>query len=372
MRQERLQAARTAMNGGNTTEQLCQLMRYVSAMLRRWSTEIHDQTEPEAILDSGLALANHQVAIFAYFVKELLGLQTRLLHLTHDSGVDGHFVAEVNYLERWHLFDVWHNFCAMREGLPLSFREIQACLPDLPLVQQALAANPWTWHSVANGKGPEGFYSPQASVTYYGFADPINLKTIYQVIPTTGLAFWEGLPALSSFLADDRENPARAAAAATIAALGPVSLVEVGPGSGYDLGDHFMPLVAAGMRYVGYEPTRKLREYLQQVYKHPRVSILAGSFDELPLRGFDVAYTKATFEHLPDCRKAIKRFVQAAQRLAIVNWYRPPEPVAELNYIDGVHYNTYAVADVMSAVQGLYGRLERRMVGTNELWVFYL
>ena len=189
------------------------------------------------------------------------------------------------------------------------------------------------------------------------------------------VSFWESVYP-PTFLDDDRANPARVLAGAVVAAAfacGARSLVEVGPGPGWDIEDHFLRTINAGMSYLGIEPTANLRDALLERYADLPLSFVDGSFANLHADGFDVAYTKATFEHLPDFHPALERFVCSARMLAIVNWYRPPCDVEQRHYDAGqhVHYNTYKRGDVLASVAGVHrGLTVHAFPGGNEVWLF--
>lgn len=105
--------------------------------------------------------------------------------------------------------------------------------------------------------------------------------------------FWEHLAAPTTFLDDDRANPARAAAAAIVASeieQGARSLVEIGPGPGYDYIDHFSRI--PGLAYAAYEGARTLRDAFLAVA--PGVDVRLGGFEHLEPDSADIVYTKAT------------------------------------------------------------------------------
>jgi len=152
---------------------------------------------------------------------------------------------------------------------------------------------------------------------------------------------WETNP--SDFLASDRENPARAAAAAIIRKLGVRTMTEVGPGPGYDYADHF---AAIGLKYVAYEPSVRLRTAFNLLA--PGVDARPGSFLDLPPASCDLVYTKATLEHQRDFRDGLLRMIQAARHV-LINWFLPPAATEVIQITKaGYWINTYRKDDVMA------------------------
>jgi len=161
------------------------------------------------------------------------------------------------------------------------------------------------------------------------------------------LDVWDGAPI--GFLSDDRPNPARAAAAAMIADLaakGVRSMVEVGPGPGFDYVDHFRGLPVS---YVAYEPSATLRSVF--LLSAPGADIRPGGYVDLPPESYDLCYTKATLEHQRDFRHALHRMLLAARRV-LINWYLPPDEKGALRYSpeEGIWYNRYVRSEVIDFI----------------------
>ena len=177
---------------------------------------------------------------------------------------------------------------------------------------------------------------------------------------------WNSLPS-PEFLAYDRPNPARAAAAAVVASSGAGRMVEVGPGAGYDYLDHFssMPL-----SYVAYEGSSLLRAaFLRSA---PAADVRAGGFLDLAPDSFDLCYTKATLEHQRDFRDGLRRMVLAAPRV-VVNWYLPPDAEGKPCYSgeQGIWYNRYRRVDVANFLYDLGCLVVERPQPPpgNSLWI---
>lgn len=190
---------------------------------------------------------------------------------------------------------------------------------------------------------------------------------------TTDFEYWNGLskPAVDTFLANDWDNPARARAAEIIkgwVAAGAVSLVEVGPGPGIDY-DRFLSKIG-DLKYTAFEGSKNLRDNL--VSKFPGATFHHGTFADLPDKGFDIAYTKATFEHQPDFEEPLKFFLRSTRRFALINWYRPPTIAEnrEYSHADKMHYNTYLKSTVNSLIhkEGFSLEEERCSVSGNVLY----
>ncbi len=154
--------------------------------------------------------------------------------------------------------------------------------------------------------------------------------------------YWENAP--SEFIADDRLNPARAAAATIVQALAVehigITLAEVGPGPGFDYLDHFRSMPA--VRFTAVECCKAVAVRLREHNANVRL----GGFDLLSdgAETFDVVYTKATLEHQPDWLDPLAAMIAAARRLVIVNFYLPPiDQPALLRYSaeQQMHYNHY-------------------------------
>jgi len=175
-------------------------------------------------------------------------------------------------------------------------------------------------------------------------------------VPQVHFRLWNQLDA-TKFLLDDRANPARAMAADVIKAqvelLGgqTASMLEIGPGPGFDYGDHFQHIPR--LRYTGLEGSSMMLRHCKE--QHPNADFQRGDFTTLQqysAQSFDITYAKAIFEHQEDFEVPLHLMLSVTKRLAVVNWYLPPGPVEELRYIaaEPMYYNRYAAADVRAAV----------------------
>lgn len=190
---------------------------------------------------------------------------------------------------------------------------------------------------------------------------------------TANCTFWDTVP--DQFLADDRNNPARAAAAAILLEharkTGLRSLLEVGPGMGFDFADHFQPhVVSKDITYQGVEGSTGLHSRLQQQY--PVGDWVLGTFDDLTPASYDMAYTKATLEHQGTLEAPLVALLQAARSLVVINWYRPPGLQQEQVYQSKqqVWYTTWRQADVLEVI-ARFGTCEIQEVpgSTNVLYI---
>ncbi len=171
------------------------------------------------------------------------------------------------------------------------------------------------------------------------------------------VGYWDVAP--DDFLADDRQNPARNAAAAIIRAIGiehgGIRLAEVGPGPGFDFIDHFRPALGRSIsQYVAYEASQGMADRLRTCLPGSGACVEHGGFDQLAHLApgaFDVVYTKATLEHQPDFRAPLDVLITAARYLLVVNFYLVPGEVEEKCYDEVQHmwYNRYAARDIERA-----------------------
>ena len=195
---------------------------------------------------------------------------------------------------------------------------------------------------------------------------------------TVDFTVWNGLPAPGEFLADDRANPARRVAVVlmldelALGAQAPLDVLELGPGPGWDYGDHFRPLVQAGvLRYRAIEGSEAFVRSMRE--RWPEVDVRQGTFEDLEPGSADVVYCKAVIEHQPGFRAPLQRLVEAARRLLILTWYRPPIEAGEVRcFGKGCWYNTYNRGDVMGFLRGLGCReleiVPVRWTPDNEVW----
>ncbi len=179
---------------------------------------------------------------------------------------------------------------------------------------------------------------------------------------------WDEVP--KTFLQDDRANPARVSAEVVVRALierGCASMVEVGPGPGFDYIDHFRQLPIA---YSAYEASAGLRGLFASAA--PDADLRVGGFLDLAPGSFDVVYTKATLEHQPDFRDGLRRMIHAARRYVLINFYLPPGQVWESKEGQGVFFNRYVESDVLAFVKECGASVEARTVEGppgNHLWL---
>lgn len=181
--------------------------------------------------------------------------------------------------------------------------------------------------------------------------------------------FWNELTEEPAFI--DRQNEVRALAAKAVADFAGedgCSLVEVGPGPGYDYRDAFRTI--PGLTYRALEISGAMRRIF---HGHaPEADVRVGSFLDLPPGTADIAYTKSTLEHQRDFRDALHRLILAARRCAMVSWYLPPEAQERIRLGErGIWYNVYARSDVLDFIRRLDRNVEIRKSerSPNELWL---
>lgn len=138
----------------------------------------------------------------------------------------------------------------------------------------------------------------------------------------------------AQFLEHDFGNASRAVATRTAIELAQQffgTLIEIGPGQGYDYENYFRPAVEAGyIAYKGVEGSEGLRSALQQ--RFPEVPWQQGLIANLVPRSADVLYARHVFEHQADLAASMKGFLGAATHAAVICWYRPPsmQPKSEI------------------------------------------
>ena len=167
----------------------------------------------------------------------------------------------------------------------------------------------------------------------------------------SNFAIWSQVN-VSTFLEDDRANPARKAASEAIEAVvrQPIvrskksfSVLEIGPGNGIDYQDHFSKLEASKLiSYEAYEPSPKLRAEFQR--RCPQAKVRNATFAQLKPKSWSCIYVKAVFEHQPEIVAPLKAVLDAAVKLVVINWYLPPDDELakiELNEAEQVYYNIY-------------------------------
>jgi len=184
--------------------------------------------------------------------------------------------------------------------------------------------------------------------------------------PEVCFDLWDKLPP-DRFLTDDRHNPARALAAGIVrkevARLGgSASLLELGPGPGFDYADHFSAI--AGLEYSALEGSKKLLAHCTQ--RFPQADFQLGGFLALQRRqerSIDIVYAKAVFEHQASFQEPLRSFLRVARSLALINWYLPPGPTAQLRYNEQerMHYNRYAAGAVLKEITDAGFALEIRI-----------
>lgn len=179
---------------------------------------------------------------------------------------------------------------------------------------------------------------------------------------------WNQVP--RTFLEDDRANPARISAEVIVRALierGCSSMVEIGPGPGFDYVDHFRGLPIS---YAAYEASDGLRRLFSA--SAPDVDLRPGGFLDLAPQSFDLVFTKATLEHQPDFRDGLRRMIHAARRYVLINFYLPPGSFEDRKEGQGVWFNRYLESEVESFVGECGAKVEARTVEGppgNHLWL---
>ena len=172
------------------------------------------------------------------------------------------------------------------------------------------------------------------------------------------------------FLCYDRDNPSRAwvgEAVKKAVSTGARSMVEVGPATGTDYEYHLKKI--DGLLYKGFEGSLKFCEHLKK--KFPEVSWVNATFVDLPIKGFDIVYTKAVFEHQPQLEPHLSCFLEAARQMAIIVWYRPPAVKKESSTKDGVYYHTFVKSEVLGVIESAGWRVvsETPFQNGNSGWI---
>lgn len=157
--------------------------------------------------------------------------------------------------------------------------------------------------------------------------------------------FWDTLDDPAAWLTADRDNPGRALAA--LEALDDPeirSVVEVGPGPGYDWQDFWR---GSRVQYEAIEGSPGMVAHLKRTL--PDMPVRVGTFEDLGTAAYDLAYVKAVLEHQRGFREALGHLLRAARRKVLVEWYLPPGDVEELRVdAHGIPANRYARADVLA------------------------
>jgi trans-aconitate methyltransferase len=190
--------------------------------------------------------------------------------------------------------------------------------------------------------------------------------------------FWDQVDK-SKFLLDDADNPAREFAAEVILAcaarIGPVTVLEVGPGPAIDYERFYRRAVSnrALVDYILVDGSQGMVEHLKA--KYPEAHVVLGNFSSLPPKSADIVYTKATFEHQPAVEEPLRQFLAAARYMAVINWYRPPttDPTkAECSQSpsDNCYYATWSRQDVVRIILDAGWEIEgsAHFENGNEVW----
>jgi hypothetical protein len=161
--------------------------------------------------------------------------------------------------------------------------------------------------------------------------------------------YWNGVDP-ATFLNHDWENPSREwACEVAIKAAAGGTLLEVGPGPGVDYGNHFQHAVLTGrVAYTGYEGSRTLYDALRSRFRESAWENL--TIADLPPSGADVVYARHVMEHQPALDPALGQLLNAARRVVVLTWYRPPAREAIVHIWEGVHCQTYERNQVLDVV----------------------
>lgn len=155
------------------------------------------------------------------------------------------------------------------------------------------------------------------------------------------------------FLEHDWQNPSRewatGEAIKAVKAKRGGSLLEVGPGNGVDYERHFR---TAKVRYTAYEGSLTLCNALRE--RFPTVTWRHAQIADLPPLAADVVYARHVLEHQPALEPALGQLLDAAKRVVVLTWYRPPAPIARCDFYDAhpdIPCQTFALRDVQAAVE---------------------
>jgi FkbM family methyltransferase len=168
---------------------------------------------------------------------------------------------------------------------------------------------------------------------------------------------WNNLDA-TTFLQDDKDNPARAAAAKVVRDAAKrmhkkPTLIELGCGTGIDYLDHFAALENEGiLRYMAMDGSKNFVDHCRKFC--PRVKV--GTFDTLEADGkqYDFTYVKAVLEHQPGVEKPLRQLLRSTKVMCVVSWYLVPNEEPEsIRYSEAerVFYNRYNRDHVRSIIK---------------------
>jgi hypothetical protein len=148
------------------------------------------------------------------------------------------------------------------------------------------------------------------------------------------------------------------------------TVIEVGPGQGYDYEHYFRSAVEQGrLAYKGVEGSEGLRSALQQ--RFPEVPWQHGLLASLLPSSADVLYARHVFEHQADLASSMRAFLNAANHAAVICWYRPPSLTPKSEIWQDIPHQTWYRPDVFVCVEraGFEVALCDEMTQGDEVWV---
>lgn len=199
--------------------------------------------------------------------------------------------------------------------------------------------------------------------------------------------FWDNVDK-SIFIKDDRLNSARNYTAKIIRDVylnknpltSKIKLLEVGFGPGFDLLDHFWPLIKNNkLIYTGFEGSISMIKHVNQLIKEKgkiknTPILLHKTFDDIQEKEFDIIYTKATLEHQLDFHHPLHQLILGAKKMIIINFYRPPAEQIQKDYniTINMHSITWKRSDIENVIREMdcsWNTYKMPKPPYNEIWI---
>jgi hypothetical protein len=160
----------------------------------------------------------------------------------------------------------------------------------------------------------------------------------------------------TEFLGRNRAHPSRKEATDQAKAYTSEgdTILEIGPGAGFDYADYFREETQQGkFNYIMYEGTPRLARSLGR--RFPEVTVRNKHLQNIKEGEADVIYVRCVFEHQPNLEDSLPIVLAGAKKAVVVTWFLPPAKVERIYYHPDGHWNNIYAKDSITAIANAQG-----------------